>query len=146
MFQERNLLKEYSELFFNTSKREYVGDVNPAHAKTAILINTADLIYKKQSAEASYMLGDFYNLVTENGKYKMQFLTDTQLLENPQLLDEYTTLYLGGLFNNEYYMRTALVDLLKSKQTTLKPYTNAATFTLKNEYGIVISKNGLVVL
>ena len=116
---------------------------SPREENIAILINTADFIYKQRNM--ADMLLSTYNSLSAGNTKKVRFVTDTQLIENPQLLNEIQTLYLGSTYG-EYCIRKELVSLLLSSQTKLSAMDNSSNILFKDEYRIFLSaqlSNGL---
>ena len=118
-------LSQYPEVFLNAELRE------AADPEIAILINTADVVYKMKAADQLY--GAPFTRLSSNGDKQVRFVTDTQLLEHPELLDEIKVLYLGNAYGG-YYMTEALGKLLKSSDVMLYTEEDPSTLTLRNEY------------
>ncbi len=106
---------------------------SPHDASIAILINTVDFIYKARAMDA--LLLQTYNSLSENGTKKVRFVTDTQLIENPQLLNGIQKLYIGTTYG-EYCMREELITTLLASDTQLISNESTAGIAFKNEYRI----------
>lgn len=124
----KDALSQYPVVFLNAIKRQ------PRDESIAILINTCDFIYKKRAM--TDMLQNTYNHLS-GGNKKVRFVTDTQLVENPHLLNEITTLYIGNTFG-QYHITDGLAVLLKDADISIKSQQSPNNIVLKDNYGIVL--------
>lgn len=112
-----------------------------ADKSTVILINTADILIKGLSAATMYE--GVHSRLSSNGAKQVRFVSDTQLLENPDMLAEIDTVCLGYI-NGAYSMRTDLAALFKAKDVTLTYEKNSlANFAVKDEYGYAFAAESL---
>ncbi len=124
--QYSEALAEYVPNFYNAELRE------AADPTVAILINTADIIWQKTATTALYQA--VFNRLSTDGARQVRFVTDTQLLADPDLLDEIESLYAGTVLNGTYYIREDLGRLLSEKGVTLLSSTDPAQFSVRSEY------------
>ncbi len=104
-----------------------------ADKSTVILINTADMFVKGISAAAMYE--NTHARLSSNGEKQVRFVSDTQLLEHPELLGEIEEINLGYI-TGVYTMRAELAALLRSQGKVLTYDKNStANFSVENEYG-----------
>lgn len=127
-------LSKYPTSFFGAAARE------EADKSIVILINTADIIYQKQATTALYQ--SVFNRLSNSGAKQVRFVTDTQLLAQPELLEEIETICIGNTFGT-YYLRGALGKLLADKGITLCAEQEPSAFTVKDEYGSDLASGSL---
>lgn len=128
-------LSEIPTSFFNAKERE------AADKSTVILINTADILTKGVSASAMYE--GVHSRLSQDGEKQVRFVSDSQLLEHPELLDAIQTVCVGYI-NGIYTMRAELAALFKSKGVNLTYEKNSvANFAVKDEYGYVFAAEDL---
>ena len=101
----------------------------------AVLINIPDLLYKQRAATDLYQT--IFNKLAEDGKKQVRFVTDSQLLAHPELLDGIETLYVGQL-SGELCLRREIAALFVEKNVTLHADAGAAV-TVKNEYRVPLA-------
>ncbi len=130
VLEYEDTLAQYPIAFYNATPR---ADYDP---EKVILINTADILYKK-TIMTTFLMED-YNLLSGSNGRKVRFVTDTQLLENPELLAGITDIYLGKTTGN-CYMRQDFVNLLKTSSVKIHTYEKKEKVTFLNEYGKNIS-------
>lgn len=84
------LFSKYRALFKEAAVRQL------APRDRAILYNTADFISRQQRSPQDVVLGGTYSKLSQGGKLRVRFISDSMILANPLILDELSAgLYLG---------------------------------------------------
>ncbi len=120
-------LKAYVESFETEDSRP------DADTTDVILINTLDYIIRTPSSSVYDLYKYAYKNMTGKNDRKVLFFTDTQIIENPSLLDGVKKVHLGGL-NTITYMYDALGDILTSANYKIVDDDNEQPNFL-NEFG-----------
>lgn len=101
----KDYLDQYVTRFTTAEMRP---DADPTDV---IIINTLDFIVRKPPSSVYGLYKYAYRNMSGKKEKKVVFYTDTQVIENPSLLDGVTKVHLGSL-NNVTYMYDALGDIL----------------------------------
>ena len=89
-------LSHYKSLFtINTPRQE-------ADVTEVILVNTLDFIMKQPPMDLYELYKRAYKVMTGDKNRKVRFLTDTQIIENPNLLNDIKELHFGTLDSINY--------------------------------------------
>lgn len=120
-------LKAYINAFQNSEIRQ------DADTTDVIVINTLDYIVRIPSSSIYDLYKYAYKNMTGKSNRKVLFFTDTQIIENPSLLDGVKKVHLGSL-NTITYMYEQLGDILTSSNYKIVDDDNEQPNFL-NEYG-----------
>ncbi|MDF2684989.1 MAG: Beta-galactosidase [Clostridia bacterium] len=102
-------LSHYKDLFTAASPR------SEAEQTEIILVNTMDFIMKKPPLDLYQLYKNAYKVMSGSENRKVRFLTDTQIIKNPSLLDSIEEIHLG-LLDDINYMYDELGILLANSK------------------------------
>lgn len=97
-----------------------------------ILINTLDFLLRQPPKDMNDLYYYAYKNMTGSGK-KVRFVTDTQLIADPSILNNISKIHLGSL-SDVIYMKAELGKILAESSVTLVDDTNAQPNFI-NEFG-----------
>lgn len=127
-------IKQWSETLFSQYHALFnEATVRPlAPQDRAILYNTADFISRKIKSPQDTILSGSYAKLSEGGKLRVRFISDSMILANPQILDELTAgLYLGRESTMRFDPRVAAI----LAEATCPLYFEGIKPKLTNPYG-----------
>lgn len=121
-----NLLAKYHDTYYKAYERKI------APSDRAILVNTTDMIANNPSKGLDVFLSDVYNGLSENGKLRVRFISDSMILDNPSILGDLKSgLYLGRY--KSIHLNPEVAKILAESDCTL--YNVVAKPILLDPYG-----------
>jgi hypothetical protein len=110
---EKDQIEKYSQTYLSHYKDLFTAAAprSEADQTKVILVNTLDFIMKKPPVDLYQLYKNAYKVMTGSENKKIRFITDTQIIKNPGLLDNIKEIHLG-LLDDINYMYDELGILL----------------------------------
>lgn len=129
----KNDIQKYYQTFSTyVSKYTLASEREKTESKEIILVNTLDFILRKPSANLYTLYKNAYINMNNKGSTQVIFLTDTQIIDNPELLNDVSVVHMG-LLDNTVYLYEELAQLLANKDCEIVDNNNAQP-VFRNQY------------